>query len=77
MASQITGIQDATGEAIGAIDGVARTFTESNEIAGSIAAAVEEQGAATADISIRDIQRHGLAGGPNSEVRKIGRFFGF
>lgn len=27
-------------------------------------------------ISMRDIRQHGLAGGPNSEIRKIGRMFG-
>jgi hypothetical protein len=30
---------------------------------------------ATTGISIGDIERYGLAGGPNSEVNKIGRFF--
>jgi hypothetical protein len=28
-------------------------------------------------VSPRDIREYGLAGGPNSEVRKIGRIFGF
>ncbi|MBR0731683.1 hypothetical protein ABIF64_001735 [Bradyrhizobium japonicum] len=28
-------------------------------------------------VSPRDIQTYGIAGGPNSEVRKIGRLFGF
>ena len=51
IAAQITGIQDATGDAVQVIEGITKTITEINEIAGTIAAAVEEQGAATGEIS--------------------------
>ena len=51
IAAQITGIQDATGDAVLVIEGITKTITEINEIAGTIAAAVEEQGAATGEIS--------------------------
>ncbi|MDP6706469.1 MAG: methyl-accepting chemotaxis protein [Alphaproteobacteria bacterium] len=55
IAAQITGIQGATGEAVGAIEDVAKTIAEINQIASGIAAAVEEQGAATGEIS-RNVQ---------------------
>ncbi len=48
IAAQIDGIQAATRQAVGAIQGIARTIGKINEIAAAIAAAVEEQGAATA-----------------------------
>jgi methyl-accepting chemotaxis protein len=41
----------ATEKAVNAIDGVDRTIGRVNEIAGTIAAAVEEQGAATSEIA--------------------------
>ncbi|HEY1542251.1 MAG TPA: methyl-accepting chemotaxis protein [Xanthobacteraceae bacterium] len=52
---QITQIQEATRLAVGAIEGIAATIAEVNQIAASIAAAVEEQGAATQEIS-RNVQ---------------------
>src|SRR3546814_16821379 len=44
-------MQQATGEAVTAIRGIAGTIGEINAIATSIAAAVEQQGQATGDIS--------------------------
>ena len=58
---QIAGIQTETGEAVTAIQGIARTIGEVNDIAASIAAAVEQQGAATQEIS-RNVQE--AADGP-------------
>ena len=55
IAAQIAGIQDATGGAVAAIDGVANTIGKISEIAVAIASAVEEQGAATEEIS-RNVQ---------------------
>jgi methyl-accepting chemotaxis protein len=55
IASQISGIQQATGSAVGAIGGIAKIIVEIDSIAASIAAAVEEQGAATGEIS-RNVQ---------------------
>ncbi len=51
IASQISGIQGATQGAVGAIEGISKTIGQIDEISGMIAAAVEEQGAATSDIS--------------------------
>ncbi len=51
IASQISGIRSATQGAVGAIEGIARTIGQIDEISGMIAVAVEEQGAATSDIS--------------------------
>jgi methyl-accepting chemotaxis protein len=53
---QIEAIQAATREAVEAIDGVGRTILSIDEVSATIAGAVEEQGAATRDIS-RNIQQ--------------------
>jgi methyl-accepting chemotaxis protein len=54
--AQIAGIQGTTGEAVTAIQAIATTIQEVNEIAASIAAAVTEQGAATQEIA-RNVQQ--------------------
>ena len=51
ISAQIGGIQTATKDAVGAIEGIGGTIGEINEIASAIAAAVEEQGAATQEIA--------------------------
>jgi methyl-accepting chemotaxis protein len=51
IGSQIGGIQGATKDAVVAIEGIGKTIGEINEIASTIAAAVEEQGAATQEIA--------------------------
>ena len=51
IGSQITGVQNATQEAVEAIGSIGKTIGEISEIASAIAAAVEEQGAATQEIS--------------------------
>ncbi|HTO84367.1 MAG TPA: globin-coupled sensor protein, partial [Methylomirabilota bacterium] len=51
ISAQIADIQSATKSAVGAIDGISSTITEINHIATAIAAAVEEQGAATQEIA--------------------------
>ncbi|RAU21404.1 chemotaxis protein [Paramagnetospirillum kuznetsovii] len=56
IASQISAVQAATRDAVGAIGGIATTIGQINEIAGSIASAVEEQGAATQEIA-RNVQQ--------------------
>ena len=48
---QIAAIQGETGLAVDAIKAIGGTIRQMNEIASAIAAAVEEQGAATRDIS--------------------------
>jgi methyl-accepting chemotaxis protein len=53
---QITGIQNATQESVGAIREIGDTIGRMSEIASTIAAAVEEQGAATQEIS-RNVQQ--------------------
>ncbi|NQV21754.1 MAG: chemotaxis protein, partial [Rhodospirillales bacterium] len=55
ISSQISAIQDATTGAVDAIQGIGKTIDQVNEIAGTIAAAVEQQGAATNEIS-RNVQ---------------------
>nr|WP_298683154.1 cache domain-containing protein [uncultured Dongia sp.] len=56
ITGQISSIQNATGEAVTAIRGITNTITEIDQIAAAIAAAVEQQGAATREIS-RSIQQ--------------------
>jgi methyl-accepting chemotaxis protein len=56
IAAQIGAIQSATGEAVSAIDEITTTVRHVNEIATSIASAVEEQGAATKEIA-RNVQQ--------------------
>ena len=56
IGQQIAGIQSATHESVGAIRQIAETIGRMSEISSTIAAAVEEQGAATQEIS-RNIQQ--------------------
>jgi len=56
IGQQITGIQGATQESVGAIREISGTIEKLAEIASAIAAAVEEQGAATQEIS-RNVQQ--------------------
>ena len=56
IGQQITGIQAATQELVGAIKEISGTIERLSEIASTIAAAVEEQGAATQEIS-RNVQQ--------------------
>jgi len=55
ITAQITGMQMIAGDAVKAIKGIGNTIERINGITGSIAAAVEEQGAATQEIS-RNVQ---------------------
>ena len=54
--TKVQEIQNTSGGAQEAIEGIARTIDEMSEIAAAIAAAVEQQGAATRDIS-RNVQQ--------------------
>lgn len=55
IGQQIAEIQGATNESVGAIQEIASTITSINQIATTIAAAVEQQGAATKEIA-RNVQ---------------------
>ena len=55
ISQQITGIQAATQDSVGAIKEISGTIERLSEISSTIAAAVEEQGAATQEIS-RNVQ---------------------
>ncbi|MGY8681333.1 methyl-accepting chemotaxis protein [Bradyrhizobium sp. UFLA05-153] len=56
IGQQITGIQAATNESVGAIREISSTIERLSEISSAIAAAVEEQGAATQEIA-RNVQQ--------------------
>ena len=51
IAHQIAGMQSVTGEAVTAINGIGQTIGRINEIATTVASAIEEQGAATREIA--------------------------
>jgi methyl-accepting chemotaxis protein len=59
ISQQISGIQSATQDSVGAIKEIGETIGRMSEISSAIAAAVEEQGAATQEIS-RNIQHAAL-----------------
>ena len=56
IGQQISGIQAATQDSVGAIKAIGGTIERLSEISSTIAAAVEEQGAATQEIS-RNVQQ--------------------
>jgi methyl-accepting chemotaxis protein len=60
ISAQIAGVQNATTDAVQAIQAIAHTIGEMSRISTSIAAAIEEQGAATSEIA-RNVQE--AAGG--------------
>ena len=68
IGQQIATIQQATGDAVGAIQGIGTTISRINEISGSIAAAVEEQSAATQEIAR---SAHSAARGPQEAAGEI------
>jgi methyl-accepting chemotaxis protein len=59
IGQQISGIQAATQQSVGAIKDISGTIEKLSEISSAIAAAVEEQGAATQEIS-RNVQQAAL-----------------
>jgi methyl-accepting chemotaxis protein len=70
ITTQIEAIQSETGKAVGAIKSISSTIEEVNRIATLIAAAVEQQGAATGEIS-RNVQE--AAAGTNEVSANVGR----
>ena len=55
ISAQVGAMQDATAEAVQAIEGIGRTIGSINEITSAISAAVEQQGSATLEIA-RNVQ---------------------
>jgi methyl-accepting chemotaxis protein len=70
ITKQIGAIQEATGLAVGAIEGASRKIEQMSEIATTIAAAVEEQNVATQEIA-RNVQQ--AATGTSDVSSNIGR----
>ncbi|MCW2247491.1 methyl-accepting chemotaxis protein [Azospirillum fermentarium] len=68
ITAQVSAIQSATGETVTEIKNVGQVIVQINQIAGTIAAAVEEQGAATREIA-RNIQQ--AAAGTNEVSASI------
>jgi methyl-accepting chemotaxis protein len=69
IAGQISGMQLATADSVTAINEIGGTIRKISQITSAIAAAVEEQGAATADIA-RNVQQ--AAHGTGEVVKNIG-----
>jgi methyl-accepting chemotaxis protein len=67
ISSQITAVQSATRDAVAAIHGIGGTISRMSEISAAIASAVEEQSAATQEIS-RNIQQAAQGTGHVSTV---------
>ena len=53
IARQINAVQDETKDVVGAIDKITGTIVEINEIASTIASAIEQQGVSTQEIALR------------------------
>ena len=71
IGAQIAAMQGATGQAVGAIRSIGETISRMNEIATSIASAVEEQGAATNEIA-RSVQQAAAGTGEvNSNIAAV------
>ncbi|ARJ66671.1 chemotaxis protein [Magnetospirillum sp. ME-1] len=68
IARQITAVQEEAGSAVSALAGIAETIVRINEMSSSIAGAVEQQGAAAAEIS-RNVQQ--AAAGSREVVHNI------
>jgi methyl-accepting chemotaxis protein len=69
ITGQVANMQQVTGEAVGAIDSIGATIDNISQIATTIASAVEEQGAATSEIS-RNVQQ--AATGTSAVSENIG-----
>ena len=69
IAAQVSAIQTETSAAVGAIKGIGETINKVNEIAVAISSAVEEQGAATSEIS-RNVQE--ASNGAKEVTQNIG-----
>jgi len=69
IAQQISAVQEATKNAVNAIQAIGTTIAEINQISSAIASAVEEQGAATQEIA-RNVQQ--AAAGTQQVTQNIG-----
>ena len=71
IASQVAGIQEATGNTVASIEGIGRRIHEVNEIATQVASAVEEQNAATQEIARNVQQAAGSAEDVSSNIAAV------
>ncbi len=76
ISSQIGAIQSATGRAVDAIQGIATTVQQVNDIAASIAAAVVEQSAATQEIARNVEQVSSSAAAINTSMERVAKAVG-
>ncbi|MFT5487538.1 MAG: methyl-accepting chemotaxis protein [Paracoccaceae bacterium] len=76
IGAQITAIQGATGEAVTAIASISGTIKTVDEIASAIAAAVEEQGSATQEISNNIQQLSAASDEVNTNISSVSQAAG-
>ena len=73
IAEQVAAIQNATGEAVTAVQGVGMAIDQVNEVAAAIAAAVEQQGAATREIASQVAAVAGQTVGASSAMQDVSK----
>lgn len=73
ISAQIQDIQNATGEAVNAIQTIGGTIAEIDEISSQIAAAVEQQGAATREIAGNVLQAANGTKDVNANILSVGQ----
>ncbi|MET0674507.1 MAG: methyl-accepting chemotaxis protein [Bradyrhizobium sp.] len=71
ISAQVQDIQNATGQAVSAIQAIGGTISEIDEISNQIAAAVEQQGAATREIAGNVLQAAGGTKDVNSNIISV------
>lgn len=71
ISNEITTVQMATQEAVGAINEISATISQINESLTSVAGAVEEQGAATNEISVSSQRAATNTRSVNSEIESV------
>lgn len=73
IAAQISAIQGTTTDAVGAIEGMSQTIERIREISNAVAAAVEEQDAAAAEISSNIQDAAGRSGDVSANIESAAR----
>ena len=76
IGGQITAIQEATSEAVGAIGSIGDTIRTVDDISSAIAAAVEEQGSSTQEISVNIQQVSAAADEVNTNINAVSQASG-
>ncbi|MBB4264883.1 globin-coupled sensor protein [Roseospira visakhapatnamensis] len=71
ISAQVSGVQSATRDAVGAIQTISKTIAHISEIAGAIATAIEQQGSATREIAQSVQQASGATTDVSSNIGQV------